>query len=111
MEWNVPPQMRRVSMVTSCSTRESISRAALLGKGKGRHPRGVAAVFDEARDAVGERARLAAPRAGDDEHRPLAGHDHLELLRVQLVLVADAVDLLRLRRSLEGVAADFLGAV
>ena len=109
MEWNVPPQMRRVSMVTSCSTRLSISRAALLVKVTRRMSRRIDAVLDEPRDAVGERARLAAPRAGDDQHRPLAGHDHLELLGVQLVLVADAVHLLRLRRRLEGVPADFLG--
>ena len=71
--------------------------------------RGVGAVFDEARDAVGQRPCFPASGAGDDEQWPLAGHDHLELLGIELVLVAYAVVLLRFDRLLERVTADLLG--
>src|SRR5262249_5811084 len=50
------------------------------------HPR-----LDEARDAVDERARLPAPGARDDEHGPVEGRRGLELRRVQLAGVVDAV--------------------
>jgi hypothetical protein len=67
------------------------------------------AVFDEPRHAIGERPRFAAARPGDDEHRPVAGHDHLELFRIELIFVRDAVLFLRFLRRLENVFADLRG--
>ncbi len=46
--------------------------------------------LDEARDPIDERPRLAAARAGDDEHRAVERRRGLELLRVQLLRVGDA---------------------
>ena len=42
-------------------------------------------VLDEIGDAVGDDARLAAARAGEDEHRALGSFDGLALLRVELI--------------------------
>jgi hypothetical protein len=36
------------------------------------------------RNAVGDDARLAAARAGQNEHRPVSGFDSLTLLRIEL---------------------------
>jgi hypothetical protein len=42
-------------------------------------------VLDEVGDAVGDDARLAAARAGEDQHRALGSFDGLALLRVELI--------------------------
>src|SRR5207237_2544958 len=63
-------------------------------------------VLDEPRNALGEAPRLAAAGSGDAQTRPFAGHHHLELLGIELLVVFDAVRLLRFRRPLERVAAD-----
>ena len=42
------------------------------------------AVFEQVGDAIGERARLAAARAGDHQRRPRRRGDGGELLRIQL---------------------------
>ena len=78
----------------------------LVGKRQEEDLRGVDAVFDQPRDAVGEGARLPAASAGDDQHRPVAGHHHLELLAVELLAVLDAILLRRLRGSFQSVTAD-----
>ena len=67
------------------------------------------AVLNEARHAVGEGARLSAAGTRDHQQWSLAGHDHLQLLGIQVLVVADAIGLLSLDRLLEGVTADFGG--
>jgi hypothetical protein len=42
-------------------------------------------VIDEVGDAVGDDARLAAARAGEDEHRSFGGFDGFALLRVEFI--------------------------
>ena len=48
------------------------------------HPAGV----DQVRDPVGEHARLAGARAGDDEQRPLGCEDRLSLAGIQVGEIA-----------------------
>ena len=82
-EWKVEISgLRIVRPPTSCSTRSAISAAALLVNVTARMESGVNAhVFNEVGDAVGDDARLAAARAGQDEHRPVGGFDGFALLR------------------------------
>ena len=42
-------------------------------------------VLDQVGDAVGDDARFAAARAGEDQHRAFGGFDGLALLRVELI--------------------------
>ena len=57
----------------------------LVGERDGEDPRGVHALVHEVGDAVREHPRLARPGAGDDEQRPAAVDDGVELVRVQAV--------------------------
>lgn len=62
----------------------------LVGEGQQENVGRLDPVFEQVGDAIGQRARLAAARAGDDEHRPRAGSDGLTLLRVEFGLIVDA---------------------
>ena len=56
----------------------------LVGEGDGKDvPRPHATDADEVRDPVGEHARLAAARSGEDQQRPVRGGDGACLLRVE----------------------------
>ena len=55
----------------------------LVGKGDRQNMPRLYAVVDQVGNAVGERARLAAARARQNEHRPFEGFGGLALLRVQ----------------------------
>ena len=87
MEWNVPPQSDG-----SCRP-EQIGDAAhhfaggLVGEREQQDAVGGNALFEQIRDAVGERARLARTRAGDDERRAGRRGDGGELLRIQFARV------------------------
>ena len=66
----------------SASVRAFISPAALLVKVTARiASEGTPLLADQVGDAVGDHARLAAARAGQDEHRALRGQHGLALLR------------------------------
>ena len=57
----------------------------LVGEGHGQDGfRHHAQMLDQMGDAVGDDARLAAARAGQDEHRAFGGFDSFTLLRVEL---------------------------
>ena len=71
---------------TSLSTRSTISCAALLVKVMARMDfRHHAQIFDQIRDAIGDDPRLAAARAGENEHRAVRGLNGGALLRIELV--------------------------
>ena len=61
----------------------------LVGEGQQEDVLRLDAVLQEVGDAVGQRARLAATRPGDDEHRPRPGGDGLALLGVEFAGVVD----------------------
>ena len=42
-------------------------------------------MLNQVGDAVSDDARLAAPRAGEDQYRTLGGFDGFALLRVELI--------------------------
>ena len=75
---------------TSAAARRSISSAALRVKVRSRICAGVDARLDEARDAIHQRARLAAAGARDDQHRPFDVRHGRVLRGVQLAGVVDA---------------------
>ena len=59
-------------------------RRSLVGKGHRQDGfRHDAQILDQMGDAVGDDARLAAARAGQDEHRPFGGFDSFALLRIE----------------------------
>ncbi len=56
----------------------------LVGKGHGHDPPGRdSGLLDQVRHAIGEHARLAGPRPGEDQHRPLRIDHCLPLRRVE----------------------------
>src|SRR5262249_21387993 len=58
----------------------------LVGEGHGQNGfRHHAFLLDQIRDAVSDDACLAAPRAGEDQHRPVGGFNGLTLLRIELI--------------------------
>ena len=86
----MPPATCSQLPPTSADARRSISSAALRVKVSSRICAGVDARLDQPRDAVDERARLAAARPGDHQHGPVERGDGLVLRRVQLAGVVDA---------------------
>ena len=86
-EWNVEITGLAIeSPPTSLSTRSTISAAALLVKVTARMDSGITPmILDQMGDAVGDDARLAAARAGQDQHRPVSGFDGFALLRIELI--------------------------
>ena len=87
MEWNVPPQSDGSSWPSKSATRRIISPAALLVNVSSRMRSGGNALFQQIGDAIGERARLARTRAGDDERRAGRRGDGGQLLRIQFARV------------------------
>ena len=85
-EWNVEISgLASERAPTSESTRSAISAAALLVKVTARMESGsTPMLLDQVGDAIGDDARLAAARAGQDQHRPIDGLDRLPLLRIEL---------------------------
>ena len=76
--------MPRVPRPSSRSTRSRISLGGLVGeRDREDLPRLRLVGVDQERDPVGEHARLAAARAGEDQQRPLAVRDRLALGLVQ----------------------------
>ena len=74
---------RRAATMRRGALEHLLGRAA--GEGQQQDALGVDARGDQVGDAVGERARLAAAGAGDDQQRAVAVRDGLALLGVQLV--------------------------
>ena len=59
---------------------------SLVGEGDGEDGvRRDSALVDEVGDAVSDDARLARARSGEDQHRPVDGHDCLTLLGIKFV--------------------------
>ena len=88
MAWNVPthrPRLpTRIRSQSSLSTRSRSSPAALFVKVTATMRRGSAPSRDQARQPVGDDARLAGAGARDDQQRPRWVHHRLGLCRVQL---------------------------
>ena len=87
MEWNVPPQS--VAQFLAEQIRDAAHHFAggLVGEGQQQDAVGGDALFEQVRDAVGERAGLARAGAGNDEGRAGRRGDGGELLLVQLARV------------------------
>ena len=84
IEWNVPPQSPADWPGTRWSTRSSISRAALLVKVSRRMFSGGDGVAQQVGHPVGQGARLARSRPGNDQRLPgRRGHRRI-LLVVEL---------------------------
>ena len=77
------PERRQFLRRANPPTRRIISRAALFVNVSSRNAVGGNPLLQQIRDAIGERARLARTRAGDDERRARRRGDGGELLLVQ----------------------------
>ena len=98
MEWNVPPQSERSSWPSRSLTRRIISPAALFVNVSSKIRSGGNALLQQIRDAIGERARLARTRAGDDERRAGRRGDGGELLLVEFARIVNVQPDLRRER-------------
>ena len=86
-EWNVHTHIALVTGPTSSATRWRISSAALLVNVIARIAERRHALVDEVGDAMGEHPGLARAGAGDDQQRPAAVDNGVELIGVEQVEV------------------------
>ena len=88
-EWNVPPHSPLASTGSRFATRSSICAGGFVREGEQQNISRIDPVLEQVGHAIGERARLARARAGDDKERARRSGHGRELLLVQLRGVID----------------------